>query len=1002
MLLGTCSCAVVWCVLWALSGLRQAAAVAAWHLSVCLGCGRRHACLACLVAPLGAPRLVRSGRFRCSGRLYRRRGAFLHPGGLHPRLYWVAARGTRRPAENRAHCACCWPPPRQVRWASSALYPFGAPRWGCPWRVPRATVLGCVRCGGWPVWTLSLTRPVSCTVRPSTGDPAGAPGLFRVDANTPPCGSEDAEPGSRACVRVLVRPGRVGRAGLPGGFWCASPFPLAASSFCFVWPPPGWVCAGLGPLFARRLLFCFFSFLFLRCFFPCAPFVSCFLWFPSPGALGLGALCCLFCWPRASWLSVRSRFLCVAWPLATLRWVPPPHPLSLAVAAARCCLALFFFSCLRTLVSAFLCFPAPAPGLGAGVRLLCSALRALCCSFFAPRFFPHSRLFCVPWLAAGCCPPPPPLLCLAVFVVFARCLGFFFLSPLVRPRCLRLCLVSRPGCPGPWLCVLFVFLGLPLPGSPCAPASFVSPTWPWAAPSWLLPPPPPLLCLPVFVAPARCLGFFFLPLCAPIVSGLLWFLAPGALGLGAVHCLLCWPSASRLSLRSRLIRAFRLAVGCSLVVAAPPPHLCLAVFVAAARCCVPCAVLCCVSLGAVLRRAAARCAAPCCALVCCVALLRRFGAAACCAMPSGAARRPGALCIAALCFAVFPHAVCSVLSVFCRGVVVRAVVCRSALCCVCPRGAVLCVLCPLYSVRCCASLCWCACLFCSCGACCCWRLVLWCGAVCCAVSSGVLWCGAGSGGPWLSAGGSFRCRCPCLTGWSAFLWLLWCAVVPCFPLMCAVVLCCRVVLCCYVLLSCCGAVGACFAPLWPVVLCCVVLLVGCAVFCLVVVSACCGALSLVLCVPCLLRSVRCGALLCWLWCPASLCCVLWRCAVVWCCAVVLCCRFAVLFVFALPSCGLSCGAVLCCVVLLVVRAVFCPVVAFVCCCALSLPAGTHKKHQLSYMSPCVGGGVVAGLPWWLRCPELGAAHVPPAAKGRRKRRGWGTGGRGRYMVKKRA
>ena len=47
-----------------------------------------------------------------------------------------------------------------------------------------------------------------------------------------------------------------------------------------------------------------------------------------------------------------------------------------------------------------------------------------------------------------------------------------------------------------------------------------------------------------------------------------------------------------------------------------------------------------------------------------------------------------------------------------------------------------------------------------------------------------------------------------------------------------------------------------------------------------------------------------------LWCPASLCRVLWCCAVAWCCAVVLCCRFAVLFVFALPSCGLSCGAVL--------------------------------------------------------------------------------------------
>ena len=59
---------------------------------------------------VGAPRFVRSGCSRCSGRLSRRRGAF-----PHPRLYWVAARGTRRPAWNRAHCACRWPPPRLGR-----------------------------------------------------------------------------------------------------------------------------------------------------------------------------------------------------------------------------------------------------------------------------------------------------------------------------------------------------------------------------------------------------------------------------------------------------------------------------------------------------------------------------------------------------------------------------------------------------------------------------------------------------------------------------------------------------------------------------------------------------------------------------------------------------------------------------------------------------------------------------------------------------------------------
>ena len=92
------------------------------------------------------------------------------------------------------------------------------------------------------------------------------------------------------------------------------------------------------------------------------------------------------------------------------------------------------------------------------------------------------------------------------------------------------------------------------------------------------------------------------------------------------------------------------------------------------------------------------------------------------------------------------------LCVFCRGVVVRAVVRRSALCCVCP--GVLCCAFPVLSALCGAVL-RCAgalALCCSCGGCCCWRLVLWCAAVCCGVSFGVLWCDAGSGGPWLSAG----------------------------------------------------------------------------------------------------------------------------------------------------------------------------------------------------------------------------------------------------------
>ena len=308
-----------------------------------------------------------------------------------------------------------------------------------------------------------------------------------------------------------------------------------------------------------------------------------------------------------------------------------------------------------------------------------------------------------------------------------------------------------------------------------------------------------------------------------------------------------------------------------------------------------------------LSRGFRRCRSVLCAVCCVVLCVPGCGAVPCCAcwVPLLAALCPLALPVA-LGPCALRHCVlrCSpVLCVFCRGAVVRAVVGRSALCCVCP--GVLCCAFPVLSAPC--GVCFAVLVRLRCAV----RVVLAvAGAWCC----GVPWCGAGSGGPWLSAGGVFRCRCPCLAAWSVSLWLVWFAVVPCFPVSCSVVLCCRVVLCCCALLSCCGAVGACFALLWAVVLCCVVLLVGCAVFCPVVVSACCGALFLVLCVPCLLRSVRCGALLCWLWCLASLCRVLWRCAVVWCCAVVLCCRFAVLFVFALPSCGPSCGASVVCAV----------------------------------------------------------------------------------------
>ena len=508
------------------------------------------------------------------------------------------------------------------------------------------------------------------------------------------------------------------------------------------------------------------------------------------------------------------------------------------------------------------------------------------------------------WLLFGGCSPAPPHLCVWRFSsLLLVAFVFFFFSPSssssVRPRCLRLSLVSGPGCPGP----------------------------------------------------------------------------------RRLRCLFCWPSASRLSVRLSLFRAFRLAVGCSRVVAAPPPPLVSCGF----RSCrsVLCAVLCCACLGAVLRRAAACCVARCCAVVCCVALawcrclLRRalwrcpspWGPVLCGAVFCGV---PPRCVLCAVCVLSWPGGAC----------------CCSPLClvlCV-SRGAVVCVPCALRSVRCCASLCWCA------------RVVLfvWCvlllapGAVVrCCVLCCFLWCAQVRCWVWwpvvvcwwrVSVSVSLSGRVVCFP----VVGVVCC--VPCFPVLCFVVLCCRVVLCCCAMLSCCGAVGACFALLWAVVLCCVVLLVGCAVFGPVVVSACCGALFLVLCVPCLLRSVRCGALLCWLWCPASLCRVLWRCAVVRCCAVVLCCRFAALFVFALPSCGLSCGArVVCAVVgasccgvslcVVVSPWAFCGVVVLlwcvvVSCCAVRCPVVSCALCRVlrcrAVLRCCAG---------WLCCAVVCAAGV---------------------------
>ena len=582
----------------------------------------------------------------------------------------------------------------------------------------------------------------------------------------------------------------------------------------------------------------------------------------------------------------------------------------------------------------------------------------------------------------------------------AGLLGAFWCASPFPLAALSFCFAWSPqgwGCPPlfrrscrsslPWRCVLVVFLGLRLPGSPCAPASFVSPAWPLAALWWLLPsPPPPTFCVSRFSS--LLLGalvfffsfFFFFFLCAPPLSPAFSGFRPRVPWASAL-CVVCFVGllllGSPCAFPSFVLSAWLLAAP-----PLPPPFVsrgsrrCRSVLCAAC-----CAVLCVPGCGAALRCCALCRPVLCCRVLCCFAalvwcrcLLRR--ALWRCPSPWGPV----------LCGAVF------------WGVPARCVLCavcvlwwRGGACCCLPlcfvlcvsRGAVLCVPCPLRSVRCCASLC------------CCPRVVLF------------VWCVL-----LLAPGAVVRCCVLCCFLWCAVVrcWVWWPVGVCWWRVLVSVSLSGRLVCFPVVGVVCCGALLSC------VVFCGAVLSRGAVLLCSAVVLRCCWGL---LCPPVACRAVLCcavGWLCCFL--PGGGVCVLWcsfsravrslssplcalrclvvlavvpcfpvSCAVALCCRVVLCCRALLSF----------CGAVCVCFALLrpVVRrrAVLCCAVGCLCCflpgggvCVLWCPfppcRHAQKKHQSSYMSPRVGGGVVAGMPWWLRCPGLDAAHVPPAAKGR--------------------
>ena len=615
MLLGTCSCAAVRCVLCALSGfaapggrccLAPVRVPWLWPAACLSGVPRGPAWCA-------APRPVRS--------LSVLRSAFPTPWCLSP------ARGHAPPAllggcaghaeAGRKPGSLCLPlaPAEAGALGPLRVVPVRGPAIGLSLAGPSGVGLG-LRALRWLACVDPVTDASGFLYRPSFDG-----GLGRCSGAVL-CGRRHLSSAVRrtprpgpvcVCVCLLFlagsgEPASRARSGAPHLFL----WPLCLSALL------GSLRAWVAPLLVVCFCFVFFS-SFSVVFFLAPPLSIAFIGFRPrvPWALALRGVCPVGLTLLGSPCALAFLVLPGHWPLSG-GCPPPPLSRCCCRSSLPCAFFLLFPPLHAPLVSGFLFFPDPgAHGLGAALCLLCSALRALC-FFFAPRLSvlrALSPVLCLPvgwWLfPGGCC--PPPRFCVSRFSSFALGALRFFPSLLVRPRCLRLSLVSGPGCPRPWRCVMFFFLGLPLPRSPCALAAL------W----WLLSPPPFPFCVSrlsllllgtlVFffssssVRP-RCLRLSVVPgpgCPGPRRCALFALLAFRFSALRAPSPLSCFPPGRWL-----------LPGGCC----PPLPPLCLAVFVAAAWCCVPCSVLCCVSLGAVLRLPAARCAARCYAAVCCVAL----------------------------------------------------------------------------------------------------------------------------------------------------------------------------------------------------------------------------------------------------------------------------------------------------------------------------------------------------------------------------------------------
>ena len=277
-------------------------------------------------------------------------------------------------------------------------------------------------------------------------------------------GSDDATPGSPVCVPVCALLGRVGRAGLPGALWCASPFLWPSCPSTLFGPLQAGVARAFGvfpPTFKLPLG---------------AAAVSGFWCLPAPGALGLGDLCWLLPPPppfffipasvppvpffRSFFLfyslphPLRGPWFCCPWcpgPWCFVVAPPPPIPAP----------PFFFLPCpsprLPCLVFSFFSAPrCPGPRRFVSACPICPFPLSL---FFFP-VFPLflGSVWCVRCVLELCPPPPGGSSCFAVSRVLlcgaAVCCGLFCVVRGLLRCFLVPCGVGVLLCGVSWCCVV--------------------------------------------------------------------------------------------------------------------------------------------------------------------------------------------------------------------------------------------------------------------------------------------------------------------------------------------------------------------------------------------------------------------------------------------------------------------------------------------------------------------------------------------------------------------